>query len=113
MKLYLDSTDNKKVVIRLDGEESVNEYDSPREQDVLFFLNSLLEKKNKSLDDVTDVEVNPGPGSFTGSRIGVAIANALAFALKIKVNGRPPPILPVYASPPNITSPKRTDSGKI
>ncbi len=47
MKLYLDSTDNKKVVIRLDGEEFVNQYDSPREQDVLLFLNGLLEKKNK------------------------------------------------------------------
>lgn len=107
MKLYLDSTDNKKVIIRLDTEEFVNEYDSPREQDVLFFLNSLLEKKNRSLDDLSEVEVNPGPGSFTGSRVGVAIANALAFALRIKVNGQDPPVLPVYSSPPNIT-PKPT-----
>ena len=113
MKLYLDSTDNKKVILRLDGEEFVREYDSPRDQDVLFFLHGLLEKKEKSLDDVTEIEVNPGPGSFTGSRIGVAIANALAFALKIKVNGENPPILTIYASPPNITPPKRTDSGKI
>lgn len=102
MKLYLDATDNKKVIIRLDAEEFVNEYNSPREQDVLGFLNGLLEKKNKSLDDVSEIEVNPGPGSFTGSRVGVAIANALAFALKIKVNGQTPPILPVYAAPPNI-----------
>ena len=102
MKLYLDATDNKKVVIRLDAEEFINEYDSPREQDVLFFLNGLLENKNISLDDLSEIEVNPGPGSFTGSRVGVAIANALAFALKIKVNGQEPPILPVYSSPPNI-----------
>ncbi|MEK7064336.1 MAG: hypothetical protein AAB973_01880 [Patescibacteria group bacterium] len=102
MRLYLDSTDNKKVIIRLDAEEFINEYDSPREQDVLFFLNGLLEKKNLSLDDLSEIEVNPGPGSFTGSRVGVAIANALAFALKIKVNGQEPPILPVYSSPPNI-----------
>ena len=113
MKLYLDSTDNKKVIISLDDEEFVREYDSPREQDVLFFLNTLLERKSKSLNDVSEIEVNPGPGSFTGSRVGVAIANALAFALKIKVNGKNPPILPIYASPPNITPPKRTDSGKI
>ena len=106
MKLFLDSTDNKKVIIRLDGEEFVNKYDSPREQDVLLFLNGLLEKKNKSLDDVAEVEVNPGPGSFTGSRVGVAIANALAYALKIKVNGKTPPILPVYSAPPNISAAK-------
>ena len=109
MRLYLDSTDNKKVIIRLDAEEFINEYDSPREQDVLFFLNGLLEKKNLSLDDLSEIEVNPGPGSFTGSRVGVAIANALAFALKIKVNGQEPPILPVYAAPPNINlSQKKT-----
>jgi|SRR3989344_7603985 len=106
MKLYLDSTDNKKVILRLAGEEFVNEYDSPRDQDVLFFLNTLLEKKSKSLNDVSEIEVNPGPGSFTGSRVGVAIANALAFALKIKVNGQNPPILPVYSAPPNITPAK-------
>lgn len=108
MTLYLDTTDNKKVIIRLDGEEFVNQYDSPREQDVLFFLNGLLEKKGKTLDDVSEIEVNPGPGSFTGSRVGVAIANALAFALKIKVNGQQPPILPVYSSPPNITVKKQS-----
>ena len=106
MKLYLDSTDNKKVILRLAGEEFVNEYDSPRDQDVLFFLNTLLEKKSKSLNDVSEIEVNPGPGSFTGSRVGVAIANALAYALKIKVNGKTPPILPVYSAPPNISAAK-------
>ena len=88
--------------VQEDAEEFINEYDSPREQDVLFFLNGLLENKNISLDDLSEIEVNHGPGSFTGSRVGVAIANALAFALKIKVNGQEPPILPVYSSPPNI-----------
>lgn len=105
MKLYLDSTDNKKVIIRLDRKEFIKEYAFPRDQDILFFLDSLLVEQKKSLDDLTEIEVNPGPGSFTGSRIGVAIANALAFALKLKVNGQTPPIMPVYASPPNITHP--------
>lgn len=102
MKLYLDSTDNKKVIIRLDDQEFVNEYDSPRDQDVLLFLNGLLELRGVSLQDVSEIEVNPGPGPFTGSRVGVAIANAIAYALKIKVNGQTPPILPVYSAPPNI-----------
>ena len=108
MKLFLDSTNNKKVTIRLDGEEFANEYASPQEQDVLLFLNSLLEKKGKSLDGVSEIEVNPGPGSFTGSRVGVTIANTLAFALHLKVNGKTPPILPIYAAPPNISAPKTT-----
>ncbi len=30
--------------------------------------------------------VNSGPGSFTGTRVGVSIANALSFSLNIPVN---------------------------
>ena len=35
------------------------------------------------------IEVNAGPGSFTGLRVGASIANALSFALGIPVNGKP------------------------
>lgn len=103
MKLYLDSTNNKKVLIHLDGEEFSKEYTTPQEQDILLFLHETLKNKNQSLDDLTQIEVNPGPGSFTGTRVGVAIANALALALKIKINDQNPPILPIYSSPPHIT----------
>ena len=106
MKLYLDSTNNRQVLLRLDDEESTTEYATPQEQDILGFLCETLNLKGKSLNDLTEIEVNPGPGSFTGTRVGVAIANALALALKIKVNGQKPPVLPIYDSPPNITPPK-------
>lgn len=107
MKLYIDSTNNKKVILRLGEEEFVNEYDTPQEQDILLFLHQILTEKKKSLDDITEIVVNPGPGSFTGSRVGVTIGNALAFALKIKINGQKPPILPLYSSPAHITPPKK------
>jgi len=34
------------------------------------------------------IEVEAGPGSFTGIRVGVAIANALGFSLGVPVNGK-------------------------
>lgn len=34
------------------------------------------------------IEVETGPGSFTGLRVGVAVANALGLALGIPVNGK-------------------------
>ncbi|MFH1536127.1 MAG: hypothetical protein ABIC96_03620 [Patescibacteria group bacterium] len=34
------------------------------------------------------IEVETGPGSFTGLRVGVSVANALGFALNIPVNGK-------------------------
>ncbi|MBI2326045.1 hypothetical protein HYU91_01525 [Candidatus Collierbacteria bacterium] len=107
MKLYLDSTNNRQVLIRLDDEEFITRYATPQEQDILSFLTESLKQKGRSLDDLTEIEVNPGPGSFTGSRVGVAIANALAFALEININGKSPPVLPVYDAFPHITLPKK------
>lgn len=34
------------------------------------------------------IEVETGPGSFTGLRVGVSVANALGFSLGIPVNGK-------------------------
>ena len=107
MKLYLDSINNRQVLLRLDNEEFTTEYATPQEQDILGFLCETLNLKGKSLNDLTEIEVNPGPGSFTGTRVGVAIANALVLALKIKINGQKPPVLPIYDSLPHLTSPKK------
>src|SRR3972149_5232524 len=107
MHLYLDSTNNTQVIIRLGNKEFVNHVDSPRNQDVFGFLLSCLAQENLKQEDITEVEVNPGPGSFTGTRIGVTIANALGFALGIPVNGQKNPVEPIYSSPPSISSQKK------
>ena len=106
MKLYLDSTNNTQVIIKLDDKEFIHQVDSPRNQDVFGFLLSCLEKENLHQEDITEIEVNPGPGSFTGTRIGVTIANALGFALGIHVNGQKHPVEPVYSEPPHTTLPR-------
>lgn len=106
MKLFIDSTDNTQVIVRLGKREFINKVDSPRNQDVFGFILSCLTQENQKQEDITEVEVNPGPGSFTGTRIGVTIANALGFALHIPVNGQTNPIEPIYSAPPSITSKK-------
>ncbi len=106
MKLYLDSTDNTRVIVRLGDTEFINQVDSPRNQDVFGFLLACLKKENLRQEDITEVQVNCGPGSFTGTRIGVTIANALGFALDIPVNGQTKPVEPIYSSPPNISAAK-------
>lgn len=106
MKLYLDSTDNTKTIIRIDEKEFIKENSSPRDQDVFGFLMLCLEGEGYTPQNITEINVNPGPGSFTGTRIGVTIANALGFSLGLNVNKQQPPVEVIYSSPPSITFPK-------
>lgn len=106
MHLYIDATDNLKTIIKLDNLKVVKNYTSPQKQDVLSAILTALNQAKKSFSDITQISVNPGPGSFTGSRIGVAIANALGFTLNLPVNEQRVPIIPVYGQPPNITKSK-------
>ncbi len=48
---------------------------------------SLLKSQGKDLSDVQGIVCYKGPGSFTGLRIGLSVANALAYGLQIPVIG--------------------------
>jgi tRNA threonylcarbamoyladenosine biosynthesis protein TsaB len=90
--LYIDTTNNKEVVVglRIDGKDILTQQplDTRKAQVVLPMLESLLHEQHLQLKDLTAIEVNPGPGSFTGIRVGIAIANTLGYLLKIPVNGQ-------------------------
>lgn len=98
---------------------------------ILNLLDKLLKKNKFKLDDLKGVTVVTGPGSFTGIRIGLVVANALVYLLKIpalgvradefettkdliklaqkklsKMKGRQF-VLPFYGKEPNITVPRR------
>jgi tRNA threonylcarbamoyladenosine biosynthesis protein TsaB len=45
----------------------------------------LLESTGKQLADLQGIVVYKGPGSFTGLRIGISVANALAYSCKIPI----------------------------
>lgn len=74
--------DGKKVVKSLSEE---NKYGS---QVLLPLIMRLLKTVNCNLSTLKGIEVEIGPGSFTGLRVGVSVANALGFSLGIPVNGK-------------------------
>jgi len=88
-------------------------------------IEKLLMLQGSSLQQIGGIVVYKGPGSFTGLRIGLSVANALAYAQDIPIvaktgqgwieagikdlqAGKTDKIaLPKYGSPPNITKPRK------
>ena len=87
-------------------------------------ISSILSDNQRSLSDVDGFVVYEGPGSFTGLRIGLTVANTFADALSIPIvgstestwqqdgikrlaNGENDIVaMPEYGAPPKTTSPK-------
>jgi len=90
--LSIDTANNKeiKVGLAIDGKEHglQQSLDTRKAQVVLPLIEKLLQENKLSLQDITGITVNAGPGSFTGLRVGVTIANTLAFLLKVPINGK-------------------------
>lgn len=92
MILTIDTKDQKVVRVSLKKDRKVvkslsksREYGS---QVLLPLIMKLLKTSNCELKTLQRIEVETGPGSFTGLRVGVSVANALGFALGITVNGK-------------------------
>lgn len=61
-----------------------------RSEDILPEIIRLFDKHSLSLSDIHAISVHTGPGSFTGLRVGIAIARMLGILYEVPVNGRPP-----------------------
>ncbi len=67
----------------LDSLKGNNQYGS---QILLPLIQKILKENKLTFKQIQGIEVDTGPGSFTGLKVGVATANALGFSLKIPVN---------------------------
>ncbi|MBP8590987.1 hypothetical protein KBI33_00775 [Candidatus Shapirobacteria bacterium] len=83
MILFLDTTNNQKVFLKIGRKATTID----KSEDLLGAIESLLNKSGYTMDDISAIEINTGPGSFTGLRIGLTIANVWGWFKKIKING--------------------------
>ncbi|HUD07903.1 MAG TPA: tRNA (adenosine(37)-N6)-threonylcarbamoyltransferase complex dimerization subunit type 1 TsaB [Candidatus Saccharimonadales bacterium] len=85
----------------------------------------LLAKQHIKLPQIGGVVCYEGPGSFTGLRIGLSVANSISYSLQIPITGSQgknwldkglksllaepdqKPVMPFYGAPVHITPPKK------
>jgi tRNA threonylcarbamoyladenosine biosynthesis protein TsaB len=98
--LFIDTsrTEETRVAIVLDGKRFEKSSNSRqlKSQTVLPLVQELLTEHGVSFSSVDEIMVVEGPGSFTGLRVGIAVANALATLLDIPVNSKRALVNPTY-----------------
>ncbi len=106
-------------------EQDINESGNRLSRELLERIEQLLQKYQHHLTDISGIIVYKGPGSFTGLRIGLTVANGLAYAHYIPITGTTGEnwidegldelpdtdpggqVLPEYGGEANITSPRK------
>lgn len=92
MILFINTQDMKKAEVALKKEgkilDSLTDYNEYGSQILLPLIEKILKQNSLDYKDLKGIEVSTGPGSFTGLRVGVSVANALGYSLEIPVNGK-------------------------
>lgn len=88
MKLFIDTSDRYTIKIGLGEKIFETEAKQGSSQKLLSFIDQKLKEEGTSINQISEIEVNTGPGSFTGLRVGVTVANTLGWVLGVPVNGK-------------------------
>ncbi len=98
--LHINTSNNKKTVVGLEingqKKELIKESVNWTSQQILPLIVKILKENQLKFSNLTGIKVHTGPGSFTGVRVGVVVANILSWYYKIPVNDSQKPAEPVY-----------------
>lgn len=82
MKLTIDTSKIREATVTLGSFQKTS-------HGLLPLIEEALRENNLTCADISEISVHTGPGSFTGLRVGLAVANTLGMLLTIPVNGLP------------------------
>lgn len=100
-KILIDSTERYEKSVKLVKNSGEIVAEKKGDIDLVSVIAELLKTNGLNPKDIEMFEVNPGPGSFTGLKIGTTIANVLNWALGKKKSNEL--TYPNYGREPNIT----------
>ena len=89
ISLFLDTASHNLIAgIYKDTEQlalNIEENDNNLSKRILPFIDKTIKQAEINVKDINKIFVVNGPGSFTGIRIGVAVAKTIAWSLKIDI----------------------------
>lgn len=86
--LIINTIQREKIEIGLYHSHHLDRFEyetNNQSKDILVDVETILKQEKKSLKDLRAVLVNIDPGSYTGMRVGVTVANTLAWSLDIPI----------------------------
>jgi tRNA threonylcarbamoyladenosine biosynthesis protein TsaB len=90
--LFIDTHDSAHTIVEISiaGKKYIQNIQSVRHkaQNVLPSIQQLLEENTLSLNSIDNLTVSIGPGSYTGLRVGVAVAKCIGLLYCIPINGK-------------------------
>jgi tRNA threonylcarbamoyladenosine biosynthesis protein TsaB len=115
-RLFINSAADQSRIVFFDNNEKVAEEIIESRSELSDKLLSSIDKLSKANNfQIEEVSVFPGPGSYTGLRIGVTTANFLAWSFQLPIYEASAEgkimcrkknyVLPIYLSKPHITKP--------
>jgi len=92
MVLLINTAERNKIELGICKVNNFKKYfkeTNRQSEELLLFVDEVLNKENIHLSELSSIFVCQGPGSYTGTRVGVTVANSLAWSLNIPVLGYP------------------------
>lgn len=101
-KILIDTTDryHRSVILTKDN-KTIDSIEG--DIDIVVEIKNILSKNNLKMNEIEEIAPNTGPGSFTGIKTGVTVANIINWAKEYSLGGKnPKQYIPNYGAKPNI-----------